>query len=745
MKRKIEKVTDVIDLEYLQAIQDGLGKIVGITTALLDPEGVPLSRPTNLHAFCAMMQASDSGIQMCLSANGNLIKQNKETRKPAVVTCPNSGLRTASVPIFLENKFLGSWLIGQIRMDDVDEELIGKTAIKSGLSPEEATANMNALRAHTEEEFKNILEFLVTVSRALIDLVHMNDALDRRNDELEGLTEQLDRSILAFKNFIDFTDVGAYLVDYETGEVIMCNNMYKNLTAFSEEMRESVPCFRLMGYDDFCPFCPKAKLHSGEGEIDTQPHKWERYDETGNKWLSVTSRAFPWVDGRTVIMNTFVDITKQKQDEEQISYLAYNDQRFEVGNNLKLCKDLVECTEDSYMVCFDVQGMRKINDVYGRAAGDHLLYDFVSWLKTEFVSEEKCLYRIEGGEFAFLLKNKSEQEAVSLASNVRKRFEEAWIIDMNGAEQRMYTGIHIGVIQAPCTIGRVDELLNVVERVLALARDHNGVVLFNEEMNQALEQRLQFEMELKTCILNGMEGFYLNYQPIVNAKTNAWVGLEALCRWSGTTVGSVPPMVFIDAAERLGLIIMLSDWINEQAISQTKRWGLDKIEGFMLDINLSPIQLRDRDLVEKIQELLQKYEFPADHLSLEITETSEVNFDESTVAMLEKIKAAGISLSLDDFGSGYATFSNLNNLPIDCLKTDRSFMDGIEKDAFLQQSVRSMIELARAAGMITIAEGIETESQRKILSENGVDRIQGYFFSKPLSVADLSQQIDRFY
>lgn len=741
MEKNIENVTDIIDLEYLQSIQDGLGRIVGITTALLDPQGVPISQPTNLFGFCATMQANEKSLAMCLQANGKLIEENIATRKPAVITCPNSGLRTAAVPIFLDDKFLGSWLIGQIRMDDVDEELIHRTAKKSGISEEEAKASINLLPKISEEEFGNTLDFLVTISKTLTDLVYMNDTLDRRNEELESMTKQLDRTLLAFKNFIDFTDVGAYLVDAETGEVIMCNSMYKKLTGYTEE--ENQKCYDLMESDGFCEFCPKKNLVNEAGMPVGEPYTWERLNPLYGRWLSITSRAFPWVDGRTVVMNTFTDITDQKKQEERMAYLAYNDQRLDIANSVKLCKDLAEKEEDPYMVCFDVQGLRKINDVYGRDSGDYLLRGVVDWVK-ETSDENTHLYRIEGGGFGLMLDGYTEERAMQLASRIQARFEDPWIVSMQDIEQKMYTGVHVGVMKIARSHAEISDLLNIIERMFSFARDRATVVLFDAEMNNALEKQIQFEVELKACILNNMEGFYLNYQPIVDAHTEKWIGLEALCRWTSPSQGFVSPIVFIEGAERLGLITVLSDWVMDEAIGQAKEWGLDKIDGFKLDINLSPIQLRDRELLPKTRAILEKYDFPPDKISLEITETSEVHFDEATLQLLFAIKNGGISLSLDDFGTGFASFSNLNNIPVDYLKIDRSFVVGIEDDQFLQQSVRSMIDLSRAAGLSTIVEGVETETQRAIMVDNGIDSIQGYYFSRPLSVEDLTDQLDKF-
>lgn len=740
--REIKNVTDIIDLDYLQKIQDSLGRITGITTALLDPMGIPLSKATNLHAFCAMMQASESGVQMCIKANNELIRINRETHEPAVVTCPNSGLKTAAVPIFLGEQYLGSWLIGQIRMENIDSRLIEKTSEKAGISAEAAKKNIGMLPLIGDEEFENILNFLKAFTDTTIDMVKVNAELIQKNQQLKAMTDDLDISLKAFRDFIDLSDLGVYLVDYHTGKLIMYNEFYKNLVGIAPEELEATRCFEHLGQADFCAYCPKSELLDEEGN-PTGPYVWEKYQEKIGKWLSITSRALRWVDGRLAVMTTFIDITKRKNEEERILYLAYHDQMLNIPNVLKLNEDLRgRGTEKHYLICFDVQGLREINDVYGREAGDSLLRSIAAEVRSIQGTE---LYRIDGDQFAIRLLEGTLESAAALASHLFDRFDASWDVDMgDGLQQSIYTGAHMGYLELKRPFSFDEALINMMERVLSFARKENKLILYDQAMNAAFEKHLQFEMMFKSSVLNGMKGFSLNYQPIADVASGKWKGLEALCRWNSPMLDRVPPDVFIKEAEKLGLIHILSAWVFEEAVRQMKEWKLDQLPDFMLDVNLSAIQLRDNTLVQKVMRTLQKYSYPPQKLSLEVTETAEIHFDERTIGLLREIHEAGICLSLDDFGTGYATFSNLRRLPITTLKTDRSFVNGIEADPFLQHTVRMMVEFAHAADLMVIAEGVETEEQRRIIEKSGVNMIQGYYFSKPLSAQDLSEKLDRF-
>jgi len=737
----IKTIADVIDIEYLQNIQDSLGGIVGITTVVLDPGGISLTQTTNLQAFCAMMQASETGRQTCIHANGTLMEINQETHQPAMITCPNSGCKAAAVPIFLGEQYLGSWLVWQVHISDIEDSSIEETALRAGISREVAIANIKLLPKIDEDKFQQILNFLATVIKTLTDMITVNAEAQEQNRKLTALTKRLDKSVTMFQDLVNH--MGTYLVDYYTGELIMYNNIYQKLYSGTERELTGTCCYAYMGQQDFCLFCPREKLLDEEGVPIETPYVWEHYKRDVGKWLSISSRALYWFDGRLTIMTTFLDITARKEEEERIAYLAFHDQRLDIPNAVKLKQDLDRCADpEAYLICFDVQGLRRINDVYGRAAGDVLLRTVVTWIGAYIGTSP---YRIDGDDFAIFIPEKQEGDLIRLAEVIYHRFDDVWILDMDGVEHRMFAGVHMGIIKAGNLNQSQETLLNGIDRVLSFTRKEDGVVLFDEERDIQVKEHLQFEVDLKSCVLNHMQGFSLDYQPLVAATTGQWIGMEALCRWDRPGYGSVPPSVFIPEAEQLGVIDILSDWVCEEAIRQVKEWGLDRVAGFTLDVNLSPIQLRDQELCKKMAHLLATYDFPPERLSLEITENKEIHFDPKTLAMLEQIRAMGISLSLDDFGVGYATFSNLRSLPVSTLKTDRSFVIGIEEDSFLQHTVRIMVEFAHAAGLVVVAEGVETELQRKIMERSGVDIIQGFYFSKPLTKEEVTESLHRYF
>lgn len=741
--KKMKNLIDVIELDYLQKIQDSLGSLLGVTVSLIDPDGNTISQPSKITTLCESVQKSPGGHSLCTQCHKEMFEENVRRQGPLITTCPNTGLRAVSVPIVFKDGYLGSWLISQIRMGDINETLLEETAQRTGVPEDSLKEAAAALPLTTEEGFSKILDFLMKITEVLTDLVAANLSLEDHAVELQNLANMLDASSQRFREFIDLADIAAYLIDYETAELIMYNDMYSKLVLQGTgKDLEGTPCYKLLGFDTFCPFCPKGHLVDENNE-PTGPYVWENHIEEHDIWISITSRALRWVDGRLAIMTTFMDITNQKNEEQRMAHLAYNDQRLNIPNGVKLFEDLKSTSDTGYLICLDVQGLRKINDVYGRESGDKLLQGIVTWFQSLPIKELQ-LYCVEGDDFVIFLPNRSKEEAMTLAADLHERFELPWNIELNDITRSIYVGAHVGVLDSNRPFESHSTLLNIIQRALGFARKEDGIIFFDEEKNSTLAQQIKLEIELKSCILNNMEGFSLNYQPLVDVVSGKWAGLEALCRWTSPKLGFVPPDVFIGAAEQLGLISILSDWVLEEAISQVKKWGLHELPSFTLDVNLSPLQLRDKELVDRVVETIKKYEYPPEKLSLEITESAEIHFNEGALDLLKKLRSHGISLALDDFGSGYASLSNLNKIPVTSVKIDRSLVTDIEKDPFLQQTVRSVVDLAQVSKLITVAEGVETEGQRKFVTSLGVSQIQGFYFSMPLSEEALTPQIGNF-
>lgn len=336
-------------------------------------------------------------------------------------------------------------------------------------------------------------------------------------------------------------------------------------------------------------------------------------------------------------------------------------------------------------------------------------------------------------------------EAEDIGRRVMARFDRPWLLGTGEEQTYLFATPAVAIVELDAMGASQSELLGILFRTLSASRIQSGVALYNETLDREVHDQLRMEEALERCIRQeGMEGFALHYQPIVNAVTGKWCGLEALCRWNAPWNGAVPPDTFIPVVERMGLIHPLSHWVTNLAVAQCKEWGLDTLEDFVLNINVSPIQMRDPLMVERVREVLERYSYPSTKLALEITEGTEFRFDAQEEAVIEGLQRLGVAVVLDDFGTGYSTFGRLRKLPVEILKTERTMIENIENDSYNQYLLQVVVELAHAANIKVVAEGVETQREQEVLADKGVDFMQGFLFSKPLTPGELSGKLHMF-
>lgn len=742
-----KKLGEILDLAHLQRLQDAFAAVANITTVVIDAAGAPLTRPSNLYGFCQLMQENPAGVQQCMHTNQKLCQENCRSQGPSMLTCPHSGLATAAVPIFLEGKHLGSWIIGQARMEDPAPAVLAETARKTGVSQQALQAAIDSLPRTNEQKFENIFTFLKTLSETILRLSQIGNEMAKNNVELRLITAQFENTSDMLRKFVDASGAGMYVTDFETGELLMVNKKYRDTVAPEEEEILGKKCWLLglPGSQTFCPYCPRDKLLDAEGN-PAPAFVWENYLPHIGAWMRITSQAIPWGDGRMAHMVTYLDITHERTMRDGLAKLAFYDSQMNLPNGLKLQRDIEAASDapDQFLVCFDVGGLRRVNDAYDRATGDLLLKTVVGWVaRQEYGGGE--LYRIESDAFGLYLKGVTRQKARAVARSIDDRFKKAWVLQQTeGQEVTLLCRVAVALINMREGISSA-EILTLIERMLDESRITNGVVIYNEEMDKISREHVRLEMSLKNCVQNGMQGFDVHFQPIVEPAAGTWKGLEALCRWTDPeTRLPVPPLVFIKEAEQRGLIREIGFFVLERAISCCKAWGLDAVDEFFVSVNLSPDQVMDANFVDHVTGLLKKYDFPGENLILEVTESTEFTFNAYSLKAINNLRFRGVRFSLDDFGTGYSSFNNLKNMPVSMLKTERDFITGIETDNYMQYFFYTMAELAHAADMCLIAEGVETAGQLAMILKNGADFVQGYYFSKPLPADEVGKSLARF-
>ena len=377
----------------------------------------------------------------------------------------------------------------------------------------------------------------------------------------------------------------------------------------------------------------------------------------------------------------------------------------------------------------DLDRFKDVNDTHGHQAGDDLIR-LVGLRLTNLVRSTDTIARFGGDEFAIIQTGiRSAEDAAALAERVLEALTRPFVLDGT----HVLVGASIGVALAPAHGLTREGLMGLADTALyqAKSRGRNRFVFFENRMDETIRMRKTVEEDLRRAI--EMDELLLHYQPLFSADGEKVVGLEALVRWPHATRGLIPPGEFIPIAEERGLIIPLGEWVLRRACLDGLRWP-----GVRIAVNVSPIQFRHRDFVQKVTDLLAETGFEPTRLELELTEGVVVEDADAAESAMMELRALGVHLALDDFGTGYSSLIYLRRFAFDTIKIDRSFLESMEATGESAILVHSMVHLGRALGLTVTAEGVETAEQHRFLQALGCHQLQGYLFSRPLT----SEQVD---
>jgi diguanylate cyclase (GGDEF)-like protein len=370
-----------------------------------------------------------------------------------------------------------------------------------------------------------------------------------------------------------------------------------------------------------------------------------------------------------------------------------------------------------------------VNDTLGHPIGDALLQMVARRLNAR-VRETDIVARLGGDEFAVVqLPIDKPSEAVDFAERLIAMFDEP--LEVNG--HQVVIGTSIGIAFAPQDGLDADELLKNADLALNRAKfDGRGVYrLFHTAMDADMRARRLLELDLRQALRG--DQFEVYYQPLVDLRTQAVSGFEALLRWNHPERGMVSPGQFIPLAEEIGVIVPIGEWVLRQACAAAASW-----EGRQsVSVNLSPVQFKGHNVVASVAAALHEARLDPGRLELEITETVVLQDTEATLATLHELRNLGVSIAMDDFGTGYSSLSYLRRFPFDRIKIDQSFVREIGKQRDCGAIIRAVIALSHEFGMATTAEGVETREQLCALAQAGCSDIQGYLFSRPVRLQDI--------
>ncbi|MBG7621056.1 EAL domain-containing protein [Herbaspirillum sp. AP02] len=464
-------------------------------------------------------------------------------------------------------------------------------------------------------------------------------------------------------------------------------------------------------------------------------------------WISENARAV-YDDGDKLICyeGTVEAITERKLYEAEMRHQATHDALTGLPNRNMLHEHLQRAIQVARqkggltaVVFVDLDQFKFINDSLGHQVGDELLKTVAQRLQA-CLRDTDMVARQGGDEFVLVLQNQTGGE-LGIAE-VMQRILAAVARPWQAGDREFQVTASIGVSRYPADGKDVETLLKQADSAMYRAKEQgrNNFQFFAPWMDTQVSNRLEMLINLRRAL--DQDEFKLYYQPKLSLKDGSVIGAEALIRWQSPEQGMVPPDRFIPFAEDAGLIVPIGEWVLRTACHQNKCWQQAGLPTIPVAVNLSPRQL-NQSLPDFVSDVLAQSGLAASCLELEITENVVMKDAEKSVATLHALKRLGLQISVDDFGTGYSSLSYLRRFPVDALKIDKSFVRDIARDADSAAIVKAVISLAHILNLRVIAEGVENEEQHAFLKENACDEVQGYYFGKPMAVADFTEWLTR--
>ena len=458
-------------------------------------------------------------------------------------------------------------------------------------------------------------------------------------------------------------------------------------------------------------------------------------------WALMNERIVVSPDGgEDFLEGTLIDITDRKLAEQWIEYQAYHDSLTDLPNrfllNDRLSRALSHGTRHQKAVAvlfLDLDRFKIINDTLSHRAGDELL-TAISTRLSNCLRGEDTVARVGGDEFIFVLSELDASEAVGGAAKVAEKILAAIRQPLIIQDRELFITGSLGIAIAPHDGNDIETLLKNADSAMYRAKDagRNQYQFHTRAAQQRAEVRLTLETALRHAL--DREEFFLVYQPQVELGSGKIVGFETLLRWMRPGIGIVYPAEFIPLAEEIGEIVPIGEWVLRTACKQMLQWHTQGFKDLRLAVNLSPRQFQHGKLTQVVEKVIEETGYDPNLLEFEITESLSIHNVDLTIGRLSYFKNLGIRASLDDFGTGYSSLGHLRFLPIDTVKIDRSFIKDLRNDGTERMIVQAIVRMAQSMAMGVVAEGVETEEQRQILLELGCDAIQGYLYSRPLTV-----------
>ncbi|SJZ30018.1 bifunctional diguanylate cyclase/phosphodiesterase [Pantoea eucalypti] len=484
-----------------------------------------------------------------------------------------------------------------------------------------------------------------------------------------------------------------------------------------------------------------AWLRRQEEDGQQMPLRCQFMSAHGNRRIGQLVAKTIWHDAKRIgFRGTVSDITQGMEAEARIQFLSRHDVLTGLSNRMQLLEFLtlhLAITDGSApltLVTLDLDQFRPINETWGHAAGDEVLSQIAQRLK-RCIGPQELVARLSGDEFVLVLREANRERVDQRCAQLVHEVQQP----ISTGQHVHYLTISMGIACAPQDASHPEALLEMADIALNEARDagRNQWVWYANEMTSQREDKREMARRIEKALKNNE--FRLHYQPRYQLLTGQLAGAEALIRWQIAPDQWITPDHFIPLAEESGLIATISDWVLMRACEDALGWGGERY----VSVNISPMEFRTSDLVQRVANALEKSGLPATRLELEITENVTFEHPQHALEIMQGLRSLGVRLTVDDFGTGYAALGYLKTFPFNGLKIDRSWMKDFPESQQAQSVVAGIIALARAFALTITAEGIETEAQLNQLKQLSCEEGQGYFLGRPMPLAAFRTLLER--
>lgn len=652
-----------------------------------------------------------------------------ETTPEGIVILDNSDRILDANPAWL--KIFG-YRLEEVRGRTINECIVppGRSREGSGLSRQALAGEpvgAETLRARKDGSLINVsivgVPIVVGSDREGVYGIYRDISARKRAEERHQLASA------ALEN----TAEGVAILD-EHFRIVSVNRAFGEITGW-DRRRVSGSHLRDVGFSDAVAPAAPGLQEALEESNHWQAEIWN-HRRDGEEYPALVSLSTV-LDEQGEVSNyvcVFNDVSESVAVRNRLEFLAHHDPLTELPNRslfIDQCKHALTRARrhDTRvgLLLIDLDQFKNINDSLGHEVGDQLLVAAGQRLRDRLRAVD-MVARLGGDEFAVLIEDVTEPDQFS---RIAQKLLEAFGREFHVAGRSLTTSLSIGVVSFPDDGNDVSTLMKNADVAMYRAKEHgrNTYHFFSADMNQRAWEDLVMTEELRVAIReNQLE---LHYQPIVGLPDHQVVALEALVRWHHPERGMVSPGEFIPVAERNGLIDMLGDWVFEDAYAQARRWQQQGLDNLRIAINVSPRQLAHRGLLKKLERGIKDAGLQPGTIALEVTESMMMENPSRARRLLQALSLLGVSTAVDDFGTGYSSLGFLRDFPINYLKIDRGFVQGLPDDAGSLAIVRAVIGMAQSLGLQVIAEGVETAEQARLLAELGCDQAQGFYLARP--------------